>query len=390
MFKLLKKLPFLLLAISFVLQCACFSVSASDTESLPASSADIVVAGDVMCLSAQLNAARVSGGWDFSYVFSMIRPILQNADFAIANLETPIAGAERGVTAANQSSNPILNAPEEFADALAEAGFDMLVTANNHAFDKGNYGLENTLRLLNQRGIYHAGTYTSAYMQANTPIVRVRDISIAVLSYTQFVNTGTAAYKNSGALYKLNLIDPEKIAQDIRAVRARHAEFVIVYVHWGTENTRNLTAYQRQMAQAIAEAGADVIIGSHPHAVQSVEYLSVQEENGDERQVLVAYSMGNLVSSMPRDINTDGLLLNLKVVRSPEGDVSLKEATYCCTTTASLSGKNFAILPSRICMEKGISSSSMQASIRRTVSAVGDAIEEISSFPYVSPDDFPL
>jgi len=371
-----------------ILLCICPSFAAESVVALPASGANIVVTGDIMCLASQLSAAKVSGGWDFHYVFSMIQPILQNADFAIGNLETPVAGAEKGVTAYNQAGNPILNAPEEFVDAVADAGFDMVVTANNHSFDKGAYGLKNTLRLLNEKGIYHAGTYTSYYMQDNTPIVRINDISVAVLSYTQFVNTGTEAYKNSGESYSLNLIDVEAIHSDIEAVRARHADFVIVYVHWGTENTRTLTKYQQETAKAIAEAGADVIIGSHPHVVQAVQFLPVLDESGGEKQVLVAYSLGNLVSSMPREINKDSLILNLSIERAEDGSMCLKEASYLCTTTASLKGKGFAILPSRLCIEKKISASTMKASIARTIEAVGGEINETALFSFVTPDDF--
>ena len=123
----------------------CIPTLASSAALLPDAEANLVLTGDIMCLAGQLSAAKVNGGWDFDYAFSGISPILQGADFAIGNLEVPLAGADRGVTAYHQEGDPILNAPDEFADAVAAAGFDMVVTANNHAFDMGDTGRERTL-----------------------------------------------------------------------------------------------------------------------------------------------------------------------------------------------------------------------------------------------------
>jgi len=346
-------------------------------ELYPDTEADIVVAGDIMCLAGQLSAAQVSGGWDFTYAFARIAPVLQGADFAIGNLEVPLAGKEHGVTAYNQPGNPILNAPMEFIDAVQEAGFDMVVTANNHAFDKGDFGREKTIAELDARGIYHSGTYVSEYMQQNTPIVEINHISTAFLSYAQFVNTGTEAYKSSGQLYKMNLLDPVQIKADIASARDRGAELVILYVHWGAENTNTPNAYQLETAQQLADAGADIIIGSHSHTIQPAEYLTT----ADGRKVLVIYSMGNLVSSMPRDINQDTLLLNLHIART-DGVVSLTDASYMCITGGSNDGKSFAALPSRLTIERGHQTGRMRASIERINAILGNTLREEACFPY--------
>ncbi|MGI6665058.1 MAG: CapA family protein [Christensenellaceae bacterium] len=355
--------------------------SAEQAVTLPETSANLLFAGDVMCLAAQLSAAKMGDGWDFDYTLSKIAPFLKGADFSVGNLETPIAGAEHGVTAFDQEGSPILNAPTSFARMLSLSGFDMLVTANNHTFDMGDYGVNNTIRLLNERGIYHTGTYTSPYMQENTPVVRVNDIAIGVLAYSQYINQDAARYRASNNQYKLNLLEIEKVREDIIELRARGAEFIVVYAHWGIENTHALSDFQREMAVELAAAGADAIIGSHPHAVQAVDFVTTSQ-NGKEKEVLVAYSLGNLVSSMPRDMNNDSMLLNLYIERDGAGQVSLKEATYLCTSTRSVGGKSYGVVPSRLAKKEGYDAASLQASIDRTCYAVGSKIKEVDTFPY--------
>ena len=373
----LRRLTMLLLC--FML---CIPASAGSTTSLPDAEANLVLTGDIMCLAGQLSAAKTKDGWDFNYAFSNIAPVLQGADFAVGNLEVPLAGADRGVTAYHQEGDPILNAPDEFVDAVATAGFDMVVTANNHAFDMGDSGRERTLQQLDLRGIYHNGTYASPYMQQNTPIVEINGISVAILSYAQFVNTGTEIYKKSGQLYKMNLLDLQQIQQDIAAARERHAEFILLYVHWGSENTNIPNSYQLETAQQLADLGADAIIGSHAHAIQPAEYLTA----ADGRKVFCIYSMGNLISSMPRDINQDALLLNLHLVRT-KGKVCLEQVSYMCVTGGIWENRQFAALPSRLALQSGHQTSRMQGSIQRTNAILASVITEETCFSYADYGD---
>ena len=354
---------------------------------LSQTSANILFAGDILCLAGQLSEAKAGSGWNFSYVFSQIAPILKSADFTVGNLETPISGAENGVSQYNQVDengnkiNPVLNAPVEFMDAVADAGFDMLVTANNHSFDKGDEGLYRTIKEVNSRGIYTSGTYTSPYMHDNTPIVRINGIAVAILAYTKPLNANAGAYRASADQSKLNLLDITRVKQDIANVKMRNAEYVIAFVHWGNENTHEVSDYQKQTAQELADAGVDMIIGSHPHVVQPVKFIQTTA-SGTEKEVLVAYSLGNFVSSMPREINNDSFLLNVELERGADGVVALKEATYLCTTTTTVNGKRFGILPSRQALSQNLNPVTAKASIDRTVNIIGDVIKEVSAFSY--------
>lgn len=364
----------------------------SQLFTLPQTSANILFAGDILCLAGQLSEAKSGSGWNFGYVFSEIASILKAADFTVGNLEAPIAGAENGVTQYNQVDeqgnkiNPVLNAPVEFIDAVSEAGFDMLVTANNHSFDKGDEGVYRTIKEVNSRGIYTSGTYTSPYMHDNTPIVRINDIAVAILAYTKPLNANAGPYRASSDQSKLNLLDITRVGQDITNVKMRGAEYVIAFVHWGNENTHEVSDYQKQTAQELADAGVDMIIGSHPHVVQPVKFIKTTA-NGSEKEVMVVYSLGNFVSSMPREINNDSFLLNVELERNADGLVSLKEATYLCTTTTTVSGKRFGILPSRQALSAGQNLVTVKASIDRTVNILGDVIKEVDAFTYNTSED---
>jgi len=346
-----------------------------------AATANVIVTGDVMCLAGQLSAAKTSKGWNFKPVFSLVKPIFDKADYVVGNLETVVAGAKAGVTQFNQKGNPKINAPVEFADALKYAGFDFMVTANNHSMDKGESGLKATLKTLDKRGIKHAGTYASKNQRNKTPIVTVKGIKIAVLGYTQFINSGTPSIPKAKRGYLVNRMDLNTIKKDIAAVKKRGAEFVIVYAHWGNENTTRLTSFQKSAAKSIAKAGADAVIGSHPHVVQKMEYVKV-----GKKKVLVAYSLGNLVSSMARNTNKDSLLLNLQIKRDKKGKVTLNKATYLCTTTANNGSKRWCILPSRLCMQQSKFSklkSTLSASAKRTKKVAGSKVSEVTRFPYM-------
>ena len=348
----------------------------SDDEEV--SEANVVVAGDLLCLAGQLSAAKSGSSWNFDYVFKNISPIVRSADFSIANLETSVGGKEMGVTKYNQEGNPIINAPVEFLDAIKKCGFQYLVTANNHSFDLKDEGREKTIKILDRYGFYHGGTYLSEYYRDNISIVRVNGISIAILPYTQMVNTGTEAYKKTGKMYKLNLIDFDLIEKDIKEARRRNADIVLLYVHWGTENVQTANAYQKETAKKLAELGADIIIGSHSHTVQPAAYI----DTSDGRKVFVIYSMGNFISSMARDVNQDALLLNLHMMKNSSGS-SIDRITYMCITNGTQDGKLYAALPSRIMIEKGRQVSKMKGSIERTVTVINGVIEEVDCFDYV-------
>ena len=198
--------------------------------------ANILAAGDLMALNAQRSAARVSGGYDFHPSFVYVTDMIQNADLAVGNLETTLAGSGRSYTPGEYEGSPRLNAPDTYLDALKDAGFDVLVTANNHSLDFGKSGLLRTLEQLDARGFLHTGTFADQETR-NTPlIVDVNGINVAFLSFACHFNQ-SGGFTSEERAYMYNPFDISAIGEDIKTARENGAEAVIVYVHWGTENT---------------------------------------------------------------------------------------------------------------------------------------------------------
>ncbi len=338
-------------------------------------SADITIVGDIMCLSGQLSAARVSGGWDFNPAFSQVSEIFHDSDYTIGNLETVIAGEDMGVTARDQIGMPVINAPYQFADALAAAGIDCLATANNHAMDLGVTGVEKTLQALDERGILHAGT---ALCQNPDPcIADVNGIKLGVLSYTQFINRSAPSIPHDKPYLVDRKPSDERLGADIARLRGAGAEFIIVFMHWGRENEATVTDYQQSAARAIANAGADAIIGSHPHILQKAQWIS----SSDGRRVPVLYSMGNFISSMSGPGNRDGIILNLHIVKNVVGRVSLAKASCIATTMGSVGDKSWCVLPCAMYAAQNASrAGALLESEARSERAIGKALSFVGQF----------
>ncbi|HZG57451.1 MAG TPA: CapA family protein [Paenibacillus sp.] len=257
----------------------------------PPSEATLVAVGDVMMHTPMLPGAydESSGTYDFSGFFAPLRTMFEEADWAVANLETPIAGDERGFR-----GYPLFNAPVALADALAEAGFDVVSTANNHSLDQGFSGLVHTLGALRDRGVLPVGTAESEEASNELTIVEKNGIRNAFLSYTYGTN-GIPIPKDKP--FAVNLIDDARIAKDIAGAEAAGADVVTVSLHFGNEYQREPTDEQRRVARRAIEAGADVVLGHHPHVVQPYERIRVEDEDGKTREGVVIYSLGNFISN---------------------------------------------------------------------------------------------
>lgn len=247
---------------------------------------DIVAVGDnLIHKEIDVTVQREDGSYYFDDIYAPVRDVIASADVAILNQEVPCAGNQYEIT-----GYPTFNAPTEVLDTAARLGFDVLTLATNHALDKGETGLVNTLSYLhtNYPNILTTGTAASYEEYMTIPIIEVQGIRIAVLNYTY--GTNDIPLPND---YCVNLLaDHSKIEEDIRRAREQ-ADFVIVAPHWGIEYQTTPSADQRSDAQFMADCGADLIIGTHPHVVQPMEWIT----SADGRKVLVYYSLGNFVSA---------------------------------------------------------------------------------------------
>ena len=273
-------------------------------EEAKADTLRLVFAGDIMTHGPQIKAAdRGHGTYDFTPSFELVRPMIERADLALANLETTFGGTPyRGY--------PMFSSPSSLGSALKEAGFDVLTTANNHSCDRGHYGVVNTIDVLDSLGIRTTGSYrTKAERSQRTPlIIDVRGIKLAVLAYTY--GTNGLPIPQPALVDTINL---EQISDDLRRADSLGADYKIVQIHWGNEYEKHPNKRQRELAIALARHGVGAVIGSHPHVVQDSEWI---EEEGAKMKTFVIYSLGNFISNQTSPAATrGGMLLSLELIR---------------------------------------------------------------------------
>ena len=303
--------------------------------------AEINFVGDLMCHSTQFNYAHVKDdSFDFNGTFSEIKKYLRDADFTIGNFETVLAGKKKFY-----SGYPFFNAPDDFLLAIKEAGFDFLVNANNHAIDKGARGVERTIKKMDELGINHTGTYLSQHDRDSIRVFNINGIHLAILSYSYSTN-GIPLPK--GRKYIINLIDYDLIEKDIAKARNKGVDIVLVYFHFGEEYQREPNSYQKEVLNNTINAGADIIIGSHPHVVQPVDYFKTNKANLDTG--FVAYSLGNFISNQRWRYSDAGVMLKIKVSKNILTDsVYLSDVSYLPTWVfkgKTKKGREYIILPS--------------------------------------------
>ena len=245
------------------------------------------------------------GTYDYSFLFEGISDFLEVADIKVINQETILGGNERGF-----SGYPYFNSPMEVGDAIAAAGFNVVLQASNHSADQGIDGLLNCVDFWEKYpDVVMTGIHKEAAPSHDIPLVEMEGVTFAVLNYTYSANTETLPSAVRGHLDMLcnwdenngrmdfTTLHPQVIA-DIQAAEEL-ADIVIVCPHWGTEYTTNPSKYQKEFALQMTEAGADVIIGTHPHVVQPVEWI--ESENGNS--ALCFYSLGNYVSTQKNGLS---------------------------------------------------------------------------------------
>lgn len=278
--------------------------------------ADLVFVGDAMQHQAQLDAAKACGGgaYDYSACFEAIEPLVSAADYAVVNLETPVGEPP-------YSGYPCFNAPVAFVDALAHAGFDLFLTANNHTLDHRPSGLRATAAYLDSRGLDHIGTYASDSVRAaSLPFIRqVCGFRIGFLNYTYGTN---GISPRDGVV--VDYIDRPLIKADVEAARAAGAEILCVCIHWGDEYRLVNNRTQAHLADFLEALGVDLIIGAHPHVVQPMELRPNRYR--PDRQVLVVYSLGNFISNMRTADTRGGALVHARLRRDSDGVARLAEA----------------------------------------------------------------
>ena len=315
----------------------------------------LIFIGDIMQHMPQVDAAYNSSTNSYNYdsCFIFVKPIISQADFAIANLETTFAGRP-------YSGYPAFSSPSALANSIIFAGIDILGTANNHCCDRGKIGIERTISILDSLGIRHTGTYSNSVSRSKSCplILRHNGISVALLNYTYGTN-GNPVYEPN----IVNLIDTALIRRDLLAARDSMPDKIILFMHWGTEYERQPNAYQKEIASFCLKNGADIIIGSHPHVLQPMEIFSMGD-NLNKREVMVAWSLGNFVSNQRDRFRDGGAIIRIDLQKNAAGTL-IRKAGYELTwvNTPIVGGKKrYYILPvnSNIGNPDGLDSASFE------------------------------
>ena len=282
--------------------------------------------GDVMAHAPQLNAQHdpKTDTYSFDNNYTYVAKYIQKADLAIANLETTLAG-----DSIPYSSYPTFNTPDAIADALKNAGVDIISTINNHTFDKGDLGVERTLSVLKSKNLDVIGTISNT-LDKNYLIKEVNEISIGITSFSygeikdgnKFLN-GIKVSDNSKD--KLNVFDMTNVDNAFNTINKtlkniNNTDIQVLVIHWGDEYKRAPNEFQSKLAQKLCDSGVDIIIGSHPHVVQPVDMITSTDKNNE---TLVIYSLGNFISNQRRELlgtpfTEDGLMVDIEITKNNE------------------------------------------------------------------------
>lgn len=325
--------------------------------------ADLLATGDLMLHLPIVTSAKSGSQYDFQDIFQYVAPYVSKADYSVVNLETTLSGTDGGK---EYTGYPKFNSPDSIVDAAAGCGFDMMLTANNHCYDYGTAGLKRTLEVVQNGGLATLGTVSSA----EAPSHVVKDISgikigMVCYSYGQIgdnpdrpsmndlpTDSAAAGLINAFDYNKLDLFYEEMTTQ-IADMRAKGAEAIVLYIHWGDEYSTSVTAAQKAIAQKMCDLGVDVIAGSHPHVVQPMELLSSTVD--ETHKTVCVYSMGNFLSnqratnvSLTTGHTEDSLLFSFSFSKYSDGTVSLQSISILPTwVQVHGSGNNrvYRILP---------------------------------------------
>ncbi len=274
----------------------------------------MLVMGDFMQHDPQIEAAKRGDTYDYDHYFDYITDWVSSVDVAIANLEVTLGGAP-------YTGYPQFSAPDSYAKAIRDAGFDLLTTANNHSNDRKRPGMVRTLNVLDSLRIPHLGTYRDTIERSiHYPMIIEHDgIKVALLTYTY--GTNGIATEPPGVV---NMIDEAAMKADIAEAMDANPDKIIAIMHWGTEYLSAPDSYQRKWGQWLLNQGVDLVIGGHPHWVQPMELRAT--DNGEQQ--LVVWSLGNAISNQRRRHTDGGATVQFSLERTKSGEVRITDVGY--------------------------------------------------------------
>lgn len=407
---------------TFVYDDKNYSSSGSDTQSgivsVPSepdkpepitkvSTATIAATGDLLMHEPIITHSKFDEGYNFDLIYTYLKDYASKVDYSVANLETTLRGIEDGY---EYSGYPQFNCPDEIVDATKNAGFDMLLTANNHSYDTRYKGMIRTLEVIDEKGLDRLGIIKEETEKKYT-VKEINGIKIGMICYTYETDTepdeialnGIAL--NEDAEKRVNAFSYgeldtfyETIEGQFKAMKEDGAEALVLFIHWGDEYQTKQNKKQSAIAQKLCDLGVDVIVGGHPHVVQPIDLLT--SEADPNHKTVCLYSMGNAVSNQRRDrmnLKTghteDGVLFQFTFAKYSDGTVVLEDAdilpTWVNMFTSKATGKKvYQIIP--LDTEKtdwkeafdltDNSEAKAKESLERTQKIVGDGLKKVQDY----------
>lgn len=294
--------------------------------------------GDLMCEPAQCRVHRYGDSYFFHPAFSYVRGIFKSSDFVVGNLETtisdnaPYAGQYHVI-----GRQYHCNGPESYLDAVRYAGYDALVNANNHNCDSGIMGLIDTNAALDRHGFMHTGTMVG---EERALLVRINGIRVGILSYSTKYNKLDANLTEKGIREFLNPFDEETAKADVQWARARGAQFVVAYIHWGKDYDMEPNEQQMEFLPQLGESGVDYIVGSHTHCLQRTDRYTRK----DGRVIPFIFSMGNFVTNEKKELCKHTGVLQL-ILTALGGEIQVEEAFIPCYVFDEFGTARYCVVP---------------------------------------------
>lgn len=296
----------------------------------------LAATGDILLHKNVMKNARKIFSYDFTSNFSEVKPLFDHADLAIVNQESIIAGKEFGL-----SSYPKFNSPVEIGYTLKDLGVDIVNIANNHVLDKGEKGLLKSIENWKEIGLPYVGAYESFEDQQKIRVIEKKGLKVCFLSYTRKTNNAKIPKDKA---YLVNKYKPQKLLKlkkYINKIRSQKiADVIVVSLHFGEEYHLYPTAEQREVSASLSDAGADIIIGHHPHVLQPAEWIL----NSRGKKTFVIYSLGNFYSGQQGLYRQIGAFFTIDIEKnSNNSNVRIYNPTLKLTYIDSCDKKDFKL-----------------------------------------------
>lgn len=335
---------------------------------------NLVMVGDnLLHMPLIKNGETEDGGYNFDSLYEEMFHYFKNADLSVIVQETVLGGKELGF-----SGYPLFNSPQEVGDAINRAGFDIVLHATNHSLDMGEKGIVNTINYWKKHpDITVLGLNENEDDYNSVNYIEKNGIKLALLNYTDSTNGN---YIPKDKPFIVNTVDEEKIAKDIK-IAEENADFTVVFMHWGTEYRFSADEGQKKLAEFMCQNGADLIMGSHPHVIEPVEWI--EAENGNK--TLVFYSLGNYVSRQKEAANLLGLLGEVKICKTTDKGTYIENASVMPTVTHyNVNSRGFKVYPlmnytDELASKHGVSQYDGKVSVERFRKIFEDVFKENTS-----------